>query len=121
MDGQSDVILTPNSSGQKWLEWALARYLWGYPKLVKACPSSALLQIREKNLKEQKKKERETNVLGLATDASEGRHPELPGTTRSQSRSPAPSRGDQVSTDENMHPDVHGVYTFEAASHPGDI
>ena len=52
MSEQSDVILTPNSHDDDFLKRALDRHLWGYPKLVDACPFSVLADVRRKNLED---------------------------------------------------------------------
>ena len=52
MSEQSDVILTPNSYDDGFLERWLDRVLWGYPKLVDACPFSVLADVRRKNLED---------------------------------------------------------------------
>ena len=60
MSEQSDVTLTPNSFGDDSLKWVLDRLLWGYPKLVDACPFSVLADVRR-----QKFEERETSASPL--------------------------------------------------------
>ena len=87
----------------------LVRVLWGYPKLVDACPFSVLADVRKKNMEEQE-----------TTDGPEGRHPELPGggdTTRYPSPPYSPSRENQASMESDAHPDVHGVYNQEDRHH----
>ena len=46
---QSDVILTPSSYDDDFLKRRLDRRLWGYPKLVDACPFSVLADVRKQN------------------------------------------------------------------------
>ena len=75
--------------------------------------------------------EREKSVRPLptlqsesATDASERQHPELPGggdITQHPIQPPTPSRANQVSTVEDLHPDVHDVYIYEAEHHPVEV
>ena len=81
MDGQSDVILTPNSHDDDFLKRALDRHLWGYPKLVDACPFSVLADVRRKNLEERKKRTWPLPSIHSesAPDASGGRPTELRG------------------------------------------
>ena len=125
MSEQSDVILTPNSDDDDFLKRWLDRHLWGYPKLVDACPFSVLADVRRKNLKERMK------ILGSlpaihsesAPDVSGGRPTEIPGVgdiTRGSSLPHSPPHEDQAFTNEDVNPDVHGVYTNEAEDHPED-
>ena len=119
MNEQSDVIPTPNSGNDDWTKRWLDRALWGYPKLVEACPFSVLADARRRNLEEG-----ESSISESATDASEGQHPELPSggdTTRNPSQSPSPSHENQASTNEDVHPDVNDVYALEAENHPVDV
>ena len=127
MSEQSDVILTPKSymyHNDFLKEW-LDRYLWGYPKLVNACPFSVLADVRR-----QKLEERETSASPLpaiqlesAPDASGGRPTEIPGggdITRDWSLSHTPPYEDEAHANEDVNPDIHGVYTNEAENHPED-
>ena len=125
MSEQSDVILTPNSYDDDFLKRALDRRLWGYPKLVDACPFSVLADVRRKNLEEREK------ILGSlpaihsesAPDASGGRSTEIPGggdIIRAPSLTHSPSHEDRAFTNENVNPDIHGVYTNEAENYPKD-
>ena len=125
MSEQSDVILTPSSYGDDLLKWELDRHLWGYPKLVDACPFSVLADVRRKNLEEREK------ILGSlpaihsesAPDASGGRPTEIPGggdIAQDPSLPHSPSHEDQAFTNENLNPDIHGVYTNEAENYPKD-
>ena len=108
MSEQSDVILTPNSYSydddflKRWLD----RHLWGYPKLVDACPFSALADVRRKNLEEREK------ILGSlpaihsesAPDASGGRPTEIPGggdIAQDPNLPHSPSREDRAFTNED--------------------
>ena len=52
MSEQSDAILTPNSIDEDSLKQDLDRYLWGYPKLVDACPFFVLTDVWGQNLEE---------------------------------------------------------------------
>ena len=126
MSEQSDVILTPNSYAydndflKRWLD----RHLWGYPKLVDACPFSALADVRRKNLEEREK------ILGSlpsihsesAPDASGGRPTEIRGgdITQDPSLPYSPPHQDQAFTNENANTDMHSVYANEAENHPED-
>ena len=125
MGEQSDVILTPNSHDDDFLKRALDRHLWGYPKLVDACPFSVLADVRRKNLEEREK------ILGSlpaihsqsAPDASGGRPTEIPGVgdiTRDPGLPHSPPHEDRTLSDENVNPDIHGVYTNETENHPED-
>ena len=125
MSEQSDVILTPNSDDDDFLKWWLDRHLWGYPKLVDACPFSVLSDVRRKNLKERMK------ILGslpaihseTAPDASGGRSTEIPGggdITRDLGLPHSPPHEDRTLPNENLNPDIHGVYTDEVENHPED-
>ena len=123
MSEQSDVILTPNSYDDGDLKRELDRRLWGYPKLVDACPFSVLADVRRKNLEEREK------ILGSlpaihsesAPDVSGGRPTEIPGggdITRDWSLSHTPPYEDEAHANEDVNPDIHGVYTNEAENHP---
>ena len=126
MSEQSDIILTPDRGNDDSLKCCLDRHLWGFPKLVDACPFSALADVRRKNLEEREK------IFGSllaihsesAPDASGGRSTEIPGggdITRDPGlpHSPPPHE-DRTLSDENVNPDIHGVYTNEAENHPED-
>ena len=125
MSEQSDVILTPDSYNDDFLKRCLFRHLWGYPKLVDACPFSVLADVRR-----QKEEEREKTAPPLpaihsesAPDVSGGRPTEIPGggdITRDPSLPHSPPHEDQAFTNEDVNPDVHGVYTNEAEDHPED-
>ena len=52
MSEQNDVILTPNRGNDDILKRVLDQLLWGYPKLVDACPFSVLADVRRKNLED---------------------------------------------------------------------
>ena len=125
MSEQSDVILTRNRADADSLKGVLDRYLWGYPKLVDACPFSVLADVRRKNLEEREK------ILGSlpaihsesSPDASGGRSTEIPGggdITRDPGLPHSPPHEDRTLSDENVNPDIHGVYTDEAENHPED-
>ena len=125
MSEQSDAILTPNSDVDDFLKRWLDRHLWGYPKLVDACPFSALADVRRKNLEERKKRTWPLPSIHSesAPDASGGRATEIPGVgdiTRDTSLPHSPSHEDQAFTYENVNPDIHGVYTNEAERQPED-
>ena len=117
--------LTPNSYDDDFLKRWLDRHLWGYPKLVDACPFSVLADVRR-----QKLEERETSASPLpaiqlesAPDASGGRPTEIPGggdITRDPGLPHSPPHEDRTLSDENVNPDIHGVYTDEAENHPED-
>ena len=122
MSEQSGVILTPNSVNDDFLKRALDRHLWGYPKLVDACPFSVLADVRRKNLEEREK------ILGSlpaihsesAPDAPGGRPTEIPGggdIAQDPSLPHSPSHEDQAFTNENVN---HSVYTNEAENYPKD-
>ena len=125
MSEQSDVILTPNSYDDDFLKRWLDRVIWGYPKLVDACPFCVLADVRR-----QKLEEREKNTPPLpaihsksAPDASGRRSTEIPGggdIPQEPSLTHSPSPEDQAFTNENVNPDIHGVYTNEAENHPED-
>ena len=115
--------LTPNSYDDDFLKRWLDRHLWGYPKLVDACPFSVLADVRRKNLEEREK------ILGSlpaihsesAPDASGGRPTEIPGggdIAQDPSLPHSPPHEDQTFTNENVNPDIHGVYANEAENHP---
>ena len=123
MSEQSDVILTPNSYDDDFLKRWLDRHLWGYPKLVDACPFSVLADVRRKNLEEREK------ILGSlpaihsksAADASGGQRTEIPGggdIARDWSLSHTPPYEDEAHANEDVNPDIHGVYTNETENHP---
>ena len=122
---QSDAILTPNSYSYDFLKRWLDRYLWGYPKLVDACPFCVLADVRR-----QKLEERETSASPLpaiqlesAPDASGWRPTEIPGggdIPQEPSLTHSPSSEDQAFTNENVNPDIHGVYADEVENHPED-
>ena len=125
MSEQSDVILTPSSYGDDLLKWELDRLLWGYPKLVDACPFSVLTDVRKHKIQEREKSTRPlpASHSESTSDASEGRPTEIPGVggiTRGPSLPHSPPHEDQVFTNENMNPDIHGVYINEAKNHPDD-
>ena len=127
MSEQSDVILTPNSYAydNDFLKWYLGRLLWGYPKLVDACPFSALADVQRKNLEEREKSAPPLPAIHSESspDASGGRSTEIPGggdITRDPSLPHSPPHEDQVFTNEHMNPDIHGVYINEAENHPDD-
>ena len=125
MSEQSDVILTPNSSDDDFLKRWLDRHLWGYPKLVDACPFSVLADVRSKNLEEREKSAPPLPAIHSesAPDASGGRFTEIPGggnITRDASLTHSPSHEDQAFTNENVNPDIHGVYTNVVENHPED-
>ena len=123
MSEHSGVILTPNSYDNDSLKWYLGQRLWGYPKLVDACPFSVLADVRGKNLEEREK------ILGSlpaihsesAPDASGGRPTEIPGggdIAQDPNLLHSPSREDRAFTNEDVNPDIHGVYTNETENHP---
>ena len=125
MSEQNDVILTPNRGNDDILKRVLDQLLWGYPKLVDACPFSVLADVRKQNIQE-----REKSTLPLpashsesASDASGGRLTEVLGggdITRDPGLPHSPPHEDQVFTNENVNPDIHGVYINEAENHPDD-
>ena len=125
MSEQGDVILTPCSYGDGELKPSLDGLLWGYPKLVDACLFSVLADVRRKNLEEREK------ILGSlpaihsesAPDASGGRPTEIPGggdIAQDPNLPHSPSREDRAFTNEDVNPDIRGVYTNEAENHPED-
>ena len=127
MSEQSDVILTPNSYmyDNDSLKWELDRHLWGYPKLVDACPFSVLADVRRKNLEEREKSAPPLPAIHSesAPDASGGRSTEIPGggdITRDPGLPHSPPHEDGTLSDENVNPDIHGVYTDEVENHPED-
>ena len=125
MSEQSDVTLTPNSYDDDFLKWGLDRLLWGYPKLVDACPFSVLADVRGKNLEEREKSAPPLPAIHSesAPDASGGRPTEIPGggdIARDWSLSHAPPYEDEAHANEDVNPDIHGVYTNEAENHPED-
>ena len=116
MSEQSDVILTPNSYDNDFLKRWLDRHLWGYPKLVDACPLSVLADVRGKNLEEREKSAPPLPAIHSesAPDASGRRPTEILGggdIPQGPSLPHSPSHGDQAFTNENVNPDIHGVYT----------
>ena len=122
---QSDDILTPNSYDDDFLKRWLDRHLWGYPKLVDACPFSVLADVRRKNLEEREKSAPPLPAIHSesAPDASGGRSTETPGggdITRDPGLPHSPPHEDLVFTKEDVNPDIHGVYTDEAENHPED-
>ena len=125
MSEQSDVILTPNSYDDDFLKRWLDRHLWGYPKLVDACPFSVLADVRRKNLEERKKSAQPLPTIHSesAPDASGGRPTEIPGggdIAQDPNLLHSPSREDRAFTNEDVNPDIHGVYTNETENHPED-
>ena len=124
MSEQSDVILTPNSFDDDFLKRWLNRHLWGYPKLVDTCPFSVLADVRRQNLEERKKRTWPLPSIHSesAPDASGGRPTEIRGgdITQDPSLPHSPPHEDRVFTNENVNPDIHGVYTDEAENHPED-
>ena len=124
MSEQSDVILTPDSYIDGYFELWLGRHLWGYPKLVDACPFSVLADVRRKNLEERKKRTWPLPFIHSesAPDASGGRPTELRGgdITQDPSLPYSPPHQDQAFTNENVNPDIHGVYADEVENHPED-
>ena len=124
MSEQSDIILTPNSVNDDFLKRALDRRLWGYPKLVDACPFCVLADVRRQNLEEREKRAWSLPFIHLesATNVPEGQHRELPGggdITRDPSLPPSLRKG-QVSANENVHSDITDLHTYEAENHPED-
>ena len=125
MSEQSDVILIPNRFDDGLIKRALDRHLWGYPKLVDACPFSVLADVRRKNLEERKKRTWPLPSIHSesAPDASGGRPTEIPGggdIAQDPSLPHSPSHEDRAFTNENVNPDIHGVYTNEAEDYPKD-
>ena len=125
MSEQSDIILTPDRGNDDSLKCCLDRHLWGFPKLVDACPFSALADVRRKNLEEREK------ILGSlpaihsesSPDASGGRPTKMQGggdIIRDPSLTHSPSHEDRAFTNENVNPNIHGVYTNEAENYPKD-
>ena len=124
MSEQSDIILTPDRGNDDSLKCCLDRHLWGFPKLVDACPFSALADVRRKNLEEREK------ILGSlpaihsesSPDASGGRPTEIRGgdITQDPSLPYSPPHQDQAFTNENANTDMHSVYANEAENHPED-
>ena len=122
---QSDVILTPSSYDDDFLKRRLDRRLWGYPKLVDACPFCVLADVRR-----QKLEEREKNAPPLpaihsksAPDASGGRSTEIPsggGITQDPGLPHSPPHEDRTLPNENLNPDIHDVYADEVENHPED-
>ena len=58
-----------------------------------------------------------------APDASGGRPTEIPGggdITRDPGLPHSPPHEDRTLSDENVNPDIHGVYTDEVENHPED-
>ena len=118
MSEQSDVILTPNSYDDDFLKRWLDRHFWGYPKLVDTCPFSVLADVRRKNLEERMKIHSES-----APDASGRRSTEIPGggdITRDPGLPHSPPHEDRTLPNENLNPDIHGVYTDKVENHPED-
>ena len=125
MSEQSDVILTPDSYNDDFLKRCLFRHLWGYPKLVDACPFSVLTDVRKQKIQEREKSTRPlpANHSESASDASEGRPTEIPGVgdiTRDPSLPHSPPHEYRAFTNENANTDVHSVYANEAENHPQD-
>ena len=125
MSEQSDVILTPNRYRDEDLKQALDQILWGYPKLVDACPLSVLADVRLQNLEKRRKRTRPLPAIHSesAPDASGGRSTEIPGggdITRDPGLPHSPPHEDRTLSDENVNPDIHGVYTDEVENHPED-
>ena len=125
MSEQSDVILTPNSFDDDFLKRCLFRHLWGYPKLVDACPFSVLADVRRKNLDEREKSAPPLPAIHSesAPEASGGRSTEIPGggdITRDPGLPHSPPHEDRTLSNENLNPDIHGVYTDEVENHPED-
>ena len=83
MSEQSDVILTPNSYmyDNDFLKRWLDRHLWGYPKLVDACPFSVPTDVRKHKIQEREKSTRSlpANHSESSSDASGVRPTEIPG------------------------------------------
>ena len=125
MSEQSDDILTTNSIDDDFPKRVLGGILWGYPKLVDMCPLSILTDVRKQKIQEREKSTRPlpASHSESASDASEGRPTEIPGVggiTRGPSLPHSPPHEDQIFTNENMNPDIHGVYINEAENHPDD-
>ena len=82
-----------------------------------------MADVRRQNLGKREKRAWSLPTIHLesATDVPEGQHPELPGggdITQDPSLPHSPSHEDQAFTNENVNPDIHGVYTNEAENHP---
>ena len=125
MSEQSDVILTPNRYRDEDLKQALDRILWGYPKLVDACPFFVLADVRRKNLEEREKSAPPLPAIHSesAPDASGERSTEIPGggdITRGPGLPHSPPHEDRTLSTENVNPDIHGVYIDEVENHPED-
>ena len=125
MSEQSDVILTPNSIDNDFLKRWLDRRLWGYPKLVDACPFSVLADVRRKSLEEREKSAPPLPAIHSesAPDASGGRSTEIPGggdIPQELSLTHSPPHDDRAFTNENVNLDIHGVYTNVVENHPED-
>ena len=124
MSEQNDVILTRNSYDDDFLKRWLDRHFWGYPRLVDTCPFFVLADVRRQNLEERKKRTWPLPSVHLesAPDASGGRPTEIRGgdITQDPSLPHSPPHEDRVFTNENVNPDIHGVYTDEAENHPED-
>ena len=124
MSEQSDVILTPNSHDDDFLKRALDRHLWGYPKLVDACPFSVLADVRRKKLEERRKSAPPLPAIHSesAPDASGERPTEIRGgdITQDPSLPYSPPYQDRAFTNENANTDMHSVYANEAENHPED-
>ena len=121
MSEQSDVILTPSSYGDDVLKWWLDRHLWGYPKLVDACPFSVLADVQKQN--SEIARPLPTIHSESAPDASGGRSIEIPGggdITRDPGLPHSPPHEDRTLSTENVNPDIDGMYTDEAENHPED-
>ena len=117
--------LTPISIDDFLLKRALGGILWGYPKLVDACPFSVLADVRRQILEERKKSAPPLPAIHSesASDASGGRPTEIPGggdKAQGPSLPHSASHEDQAFTNVNVNPDSHGVYTNEAENHPED-
>ena len=125
MSEQSDVILTPNRYRNEDLKRALGGIFWGYPRLVDACPFSVLADVRKKNLEEREKSAPPLPAIHSesAPDASGGRSTEIPGggdITRDPGLPHSPPHEDRTLSNENVNPDIHGVYTNEAENYLKD-
>ena len=125
MSEQSDVILTPDSYNDDFLKRCLFRHLWGYPKLVDACPFSVLADVRRQKEEERKKSAQPLPTIhsGSAPDASGRRPTEILGggdITQDPGLPHSPPHEDRTLSNENLNPDIHGVYTDEVENHPED-
>ena len=125
MSEQSDDILTTNSIDDDFPKRVLGGILWGYPKLVDACPFCVLADVRRQNLEEREKRAWSLPFIHLesATNVPEGQHPESPGggdITRDPGLPHSPPHEDRTLSNENLNPDIHGVYTDEVENHPED-